>query len=56
MPKMLVLSFFWHVGFDKPMAVADPGGGVRGFKPPLQRLVFVFFCLSVYENSHGPGP
>ena len=25
------------------------GGGVRGFTP-------LFFCLSVYENSRGPGP
>ena len=38
-------------------AVADPEGGFRGINPPpLQRLFFVFFCLSVYESSHGPGP
>ena len=45
-------------GFETISPVADPegGGGVRGFKPPLQRFFF-FFCLSVlYENSHGPGP
>ena len=39
--------------------VADPEGGGGGLgggvKPPLQRFFF-FFCLSVYENSHGPGP
>ena len=36
------------------IAVADPEGrGFRGFKPPFR--VF-FFGLSVYENSHGPGP
>ena len=28
------------------------GGGGRGFNPPPE----VFFCLSLYENSHGPGP
>ena len=28
--------------------VADPGGGgVRGFKPPLQRLFFVFLLVSI---------
>ena len=32
-------------------------GGLGGLTPPpLQRLVFSFFCLSVYENSLGPGP
>ena len=35
--------------------VADPeGGGVGGLNPHLQ--TFFFFRLSVYENSHGPGP
>ena len=40
------------------ISVADPegGGGVRGFNPPPFRGVFVVVCLSVYENSHGPGP
>ena len=42
-----------------PIAVADPGGGggggVRGFIPPF-RGWWGFFCLSVYENFHGPGP
>ena len=32
------------------VAVADPGG-LGG--PPLRGC---FFCLSVYENSRGPGP
>ena len=36
------------------IAVADPEGGFRGFNPPSE--VVLFFCLSVYENSHGPGP
>ena len=39
--------------------VADPGGGGLGglTPPPLQSFFFFFFfCLSVYENSHGPGP
>ena len=36
------------------VSVADPeGGGVGGLNPPFR--VF-FFGLSVYENSHGPGP
>ena len=36
------------------VAVADlEGGGLGGLTPPSE--VF-FFCLSVYENSHGPGP
>ena len=30
------------------------GGGVGGLTPPPSEVVF--FCLSVYENSHGPGP
>ena len=30
------------------------GGGVGGLNPPSE--VVGFFCLSVYENSHGPGP
>ena len=29
------------------------GGGVGGLNPPFR---VCFFCLSVYENSHGPGP
>ena len=33
-------------------AVADPGGG--GGYPP--QMFFFFLCLSVYENSRGPGP
>ena len=39
-------------------SVADPEGGFRGFKSPLQRVLFFFFLLvsTVYENSHGPGP
>ena len=37
-------------GPDPP--VADPGGG--GVKPPFRGCCF--FCLSVYENSRGPGP
>ena len=36
--------------------VADPEGGLGGLTPPLQSFFFFFFCLSVYENSHGPGP
>ena len=38
------------------VSVADPeggGGGVGGLNPPFR--VF-FWGLSVYENSHGPGP
>ena len=30
------------------------GGGVGGLNPPSE--FFCFFGLSVYENSHGPGP
>ena len=30
------------------------GGWVRGVNPPPSE-VFFFFCLSVYENSRGPG-
>ena len=37
-------------------SVADPEGRFRGFKPPPSEVFFFFFCLSVYENSHGPGP
>ena len=33
--------------------VADPDGGLGGLNPPFRGF---FFCLSVYENSHGPGP
>ena len=29
------------------------GGGLGGLTPPPPE---VFFCLSVYENSCGPGP
>ena len=33
------------------------GGGwwLGGLNPPF-RVFLCFFCLSVYENSHGPGP
>ena len=31
------------------------GGGLGGLNPPF-RGFFFFSCLSVYENSHGPGP
>ena len=38
-------------------SIADPEGGFRGFNPPPFRgFSSLFFCLSVYENSHGPGP
>ena len=30
------------------------GGGLWGLTPP--EVFSLFFCLSVYENSHGPGP
>ena len=36
-------------------SVADPEGGLGGLNPPSE-VVLGFFCLSVYENSHGPGP
>ena len=35
--------------------VADPEGGGLGGLNPSFRGCFFFFCLSVYENSHGPG-
>ena len=35
------------------VAVADPEGGLGGLTPPSEGF---FFCLSVYENSQGPGP
>ena len=45
--------------------VADPGGGGGGggggglgglTPPPPSEGFFFFFCLSVFENSRGPGP
>ena len=53
-----VLTFTEQIWPESCIAVADPegGGGVRGFKPPPSEVVSFFFCLSVYENSHGPGP
>ena len=44
---------FVHV-HSHMVTVADPGGG-GGLTPPSE-VFFVFFCLSVYENSNGPGP
>ena len=38
-----------------PPSSGSRGGGVRGFNPPPLRGFFLF-CLSVYENPHGPGP
>ena len=50
------VDLVWSVTVLVWYAVADPeGGGGRGFKYPPSE-VFFFFRLSVYENSHGPGP
>ena len=48
----------WLLHTCIPVADPEGGGGGRGFNPPLSEVFFVFcfFCLSVYENSHGPGP
>ena len=50
---------FIEVSKEQIQQVADPegGGGLGGLNPPPFTGVFsFFFCLSVYENSHGPGP
>ena len=43
-----------NVTHPKGLSSGSRGGFRRFNPPPLQRGFF--FCLSVYENSHGPGP